>query len=172
MTPVRLLARDDTSSMLRCCSWMIPRNNAQFARLVACCGTLADRPQLPCNNLRLPFRIEGHRQDCSTPITKKLEDRNCSFRDLVTGSKCFNDDIGYCIALWTLAVHICLRAGREASGKVVPTTLVSDLCQRKWPPNKGRPRARALTCQRQVASGGFDSANSDLAGAAVFLRVK
>ena len=76
---------------------------------MACCGTLANRPQLPCNNLRLPFRIKGHRQDRSALITKKLEYRNCSFRDLVTGSKCFNDDIGYCIALWTLGLHACLR---------------------------------------------------------------
>jgi hypothetical protein len=129
---------------------------------MACCGTLANRPQLPCNNLRLPFRIKGHRQDRSALITKKLEYRNCSFRNLVTGSKCFNDDIDTASHFGHLEFMLVSEVGTENSlGASHPRAHCSAISMHRYVngrPTRARPRARPLTCQRQVVSGGFDSA--------------
>jgi hypothetical protein len=67
-------------------------------------GSFADGSELSRNDLRLPFRIEGHGQDRAAVAAKKLEHRDCRLRGLVTGSKGHNDDIGCGRALWAQAL--------------------------------------------------------------------
>lgn len=78
---------------------------------MACGRTLANRSQLSSNNLRLPFRVKGHGQNCSALIAEELEDRDCSLRGLIAGSKRLDNDVGCGIAFRTLALHGVLRVG-------------------------------------------------------------
>jgi hypothetical protein len=54
---------------------------------------LPDGPELASNNLRVPFGIKRDRKDGSALIAQKHQNRDCTFRDLVSRSKCFDDDI-------------------------------------------------------------------------------
>lgn len=53
--------------------------------------SLAYCAQLPCNNLRLPFRVEGDTEDRFTPITQELQNGQRSLRSFIASSERFDE---------------------------------------------------------------------------------
>ena len=137
-----------------------------YPLLVAGTGSFTDGPKLPRYNLRLPFRIERHRQDRAALVTEELENRDCCPRDVVPGTQRHDNDVACRSAFWALALLVGVLNWSRLPHQCF------EALEQKWPPHKGTAKSERQQYQRKCALSSRDAANGDLAGATIFLRVK
>ena len=66
---------------------------------------VANALKLPCNDLGLPFGIEGDAQDRSTLVAQEHQDRDRLLAVIVASTKGLDQDIRSCVALRTRPTH-------------------------------------------------------------------